>query len=73
MRVFFYCFRVLIMSVMMVGQTDTDERNSFVYVYVVVCVCVCVFMRNLPTNNSPKSLEKTANTRTRDVVLVVVK
>ena len=42
LRVFFYCFRVLIMSVMMVGQTDTDERNSFVYVYVVVCVCVCV-------------------------------
>ena len=32
------------MSVMMVGQTDTDERNSFVYVYVVcVCVCVCVY------------------------------
>ena len=50
------------MSVMMVGQTDTDERNSFVYVY--VYVCVCVFMRNLPTNISPKSLEeKTANTR----------
>lgn len=31
------------MSVMMVGQTDTDERNSFVYVYVVVCVCVCFY------------------------------
>ncbi len=52
------------MSVMMVGQTDTDERNSFVYVYVVVFFCVCVFMRTLRTNISPKSLEeKTANTR----------
>ena len=41
LRVFFCCFRViLLMSVMMVGQTDTDERNSFVYVYVYVCVCV---------------------------------
>ncbi len=26
------------MSMMMVGQTDTDERNSFVYVYLSVCV-----------------------------------
>lgn len=31
------------MSVMMVGQTDTDERNSFVYVYVVVFFCVCFY------------------------------
>ena len=43
------------MSVMMVGQTDTDERNSFVYAYDVVCVCVC-FMRILPRNISTKSL-----------------
>ena len=52
------------MSVMMVGQTDTDERNSFVYVYVVVFFCVCVFMRNLRKNISLQSREeKTANTR----------
>jgi hypothetical protein len=50
------------MSVMMVGQTDTDDRNSFVYVYV-VSVCVCFYEEVAPQTIPLNRYKENTHTR----------